>query len=108
MLLASVSKARAVTATISCLVLSALILILTQGQGVCCTGPFLINAAIFGFIWYRKVATDKDILRVKVREESYTQYEPYDQPRAIMPPPSSRGSNGSLFVPDPDSRDPYL
>lgn len=98
-----VSKARAITATISCTVVTVLILVITQGQGVCCAGPFIINAALFGFIWYRKWAADQELLALKGDEEFFN-HTKIDPPQPILPPMASKGTKGTLFVPDPLDR----
>lgn len=97
------SKARALTAGVT---FSLICVLLWLIHAESCIIDFLPFLAWTWLSFYKHWKRDQDILKVKVREEAHLwRAEP---PRAIMPPPASRGSNGSLFVPDPDSRDPYL
>lgn len=84
------------TKSIGCAVLfGALTLICLFGQVYGCMLPFLIIAAIFSLIAWRKHKRDMRIIVEAHQEQIAPRHE------MELPPMTSKGSNGRLFVPPP-------
>lgn len=84
------------TKSLGCAVLfGAIALICLFGQAYGCIFPFLIAGAVFAMIAWRKHKRDRDIIAEAYQKQVTTSQQ------MVLPPMTTKGSNGRLFVPPP-------
>lgn len=82
-------------ATIWTIVFGVLVIICLSTQLYGCILPFLIAGLVFGLIAYSKHKRDRNIIAKAYQEQLASSRE------MELPPMTSKGSNGHLFVPPP-------